>query len=133
MSRKRVAARMRRMGLRARTKRRFRATTNSRHSYPVSPNLLQREFKADSPNKVCVSDITYVWTREGWLYLTVFLDLFSRCVVGWATSTSLGQDMVVKALYRAIWRYRPAAGLIIHSDPWGAVCLSRLQGCDPEV
>jgi putative transposase len=116
VSRKRVAVRMRRMGLKARTKRRFRATTNSRHSYPVSPNLLQREFKADSPNKVWVSDITYVWTREGWLYLTVFLDLFSRCVVGWATSASLGHEMVVKALYQAIWRRRPAAGLIIHSD-----------------
>lgn len=116
VSRKRVAARMRRMGLKARTKRRFRATTNSRHSYPVSPNLLQRAFKADSPNKVWVSDITYVWTREGWLYLTVFLDLFSRCVVGWATSATLGHEMVMKALYRAIWRRRPSAGLIIHSD-----------------
>ena len=116
VSRKRVAARMRRMGLRSRTKRRFRATTNSRHQYPVAANLLQRKFTAQSPNKVWVSDITYVWTREGWLYLTVFIDLFSRCVVGWATSASLGHGMVVKALYRAIFRRRPTAGLIIHSD-----------------
>jgi transposase InsO family protein len=69
------------MGLRARTKRRFRVTTNSRHKYPVAANLLQREFTSDRPNRVWVSDITYVWTREGWLYLTVFIDLFSRCVV----------------------------------------------------
>lgn len=116
VSRHRVARRMRHLGLRSRTKRRFRVTTNSRHQYPVAANLLQRDFTAQSPNKAWVSDITYIWTREGWLYLTVFIDLFSRVVVGWSTSASLGHEMVVKALKRAIWRRRPSAGLIIHSD-----------------
>lgn len=116
VSRHRVARRMRHLGLRSRTKRRFRVTTNSRHQYPVAANLLQRDFTAQRPNKAWVSDITYIWTREGWLYLTVFIDLFSRVVVGWSTSASLGHEMVVKALKRAIWRRRPSAGLIIHSD-----------------
>ena len=116
VSRNRVARRMRQMGLRARTKRRFRVTTNSRQKYPVAANLLQREFRSDRPNRVWVSDITYVWTREGWLYPTVFIDLFSRCVVGWSISASLGHEMVVKAFKRAVWRRQPPEGLIIHSD-----------------
>lgn len=116
VSRNRVARRMRRMGLRACTRRKFRVTTDSRHKYPVAANLLQREFSSDRPNRVWVSDITYVWTREGWLYLTVFIDLFSRSVVGWSTSASLGHEMVVKALKRAVWRRHPPEGLIIHSD-----------------
>jgi putative transposase len=116
VSRNRVARRMQQIGLKAKTKRRFRVTTNSRHSYPPADNLLQRNFTAQRPNQVWVSDITFIRTREGWLYLTVFIDLFSRSIVGWATSSSLGHEMVVKALYRAIWRRRPPKGVIIHSD-----------------
>jgi len=116
VSRNRVARRMRLMGLRACAKRRFKVTTNSRHKYPVAANLLQRDFTTDRPNRVWVSDITYVRTREGWLYLTVFIDLFSRSVVGWSISASLGHKMVLKALNRAILRRRPPKGLIIHSD-----------------
>lgn len=116
VSRNRVARRMRRMGLKSRTRRKFRVTTDSRHKYPVASNLLQRDFSSDRPNRVWVSDITYVWTREGWLYLTVFIDLFSRSVVGWSVSASLGHEMVVNALKRAVRRRQPPKGLIIHSD-----------------
>jgi putative transposase len=115
-SRKRVGASMERQGLRFKPKRRFRVTTDSKHIFPVAQNLLNREFSVDEPNKVWVTDITYLSSRCGWLYLTVFIDLFSRMVVGWCVSTSLCHEGVLEALYRAIWRRRPAAGLMIHSD-----------------
>ena len=115
-SRPLVARRMRQMGLQARTRRRYRVTTHSHHRYPVSANLLQRAFTQSRPNQVWVSDITYIGTREGWLYLSVFLDLYSRRVVGWSCSSSLGHEMVVQALQRAIGRRQPARGLLIHSD-----------------
>jgi transposase InsO family protein len=115
-SRKRVGASMDRQGLRFKPKRRFRVTTNSKHSFPVAQNLLNRNFTVSAPNQVLVSDITYLPSRCGWLYLTVFIDLFSRMVVGWCVSTSLSHEGVLEALYRAIWRRRPPAGLMIHSD-----------------
>jgi transposase InsO family protein len=116
VSKNRVARRMKLAGLRSIVRRKFRATTDSTHKYPVAENLLQRDFSANAPNTVWVSDITYIATRNGWLYLTVFLDLFSRMVVGWALSSSLGSQMVQTALLRAIRNRRPGAGLIIHSD-----------------
>ena len=112
----RVAKRMRRAGLRSKIRRKYRVTTDSKHHFPVAPNLLERDFNAEAPDKVWVSDITYLATRKGWLYLTVIIDLFSRLVVGWALSSSLGHEMVVTALKRAIGRRRPAKGLIFHSD-----------------
>jgi transposase InsO family protein len=112
----RVAERMRKAGLRSKVRRKYRVTTNSKHHFPVAPNLLERNFTAQAPDKVWVSDITYLATRTGWLYLTVIIDLFSRMVVGWALSSSLGHEMVVTALKRAIRRRRPAKGLIFHSD-----------------
>jgi transposase InsO family protein len=115
-SRKRVGASMDRQGLRFKRKRRFRVTTNSKHNFPVAQNLLNRNFMVSAPNQVLVSDITYLPSRCGWLYLTVFIDLFSRMVVGWCVSTSLSHEGVLEALYRAIWRRRPPAGLMIHSD-----------------
>ena len=115
-SRKRVGASMQRQGLRFKAKRRFRVTTDSKHGFPVAENLLNRNFAVSAPNQVLVSDITYLPSRCGWLYLTVFIDLFSRMVVGWCVSTSLSHEGVVEALYRAIWRRRPPAGLMIHSD-----------------
>jgi putative transposase len=115
-SRKRVGASMNRQGLRFKPRRRFKATTNSRHDFPIAQNLLNRNFSVSVPNQVWVTDITYLPSRSGWLYLTVFIDLFSRMVVGWAVSDSLGHEGVLKALYRAIWKRRPPAGLIIHSD-----------------
>jgi transposase InsO family protein len=115
-SRKRVGASMERQNLRFKSRRRFRVTTNSKHSFPVAQNLLKRNFTVSAPNQVLVSDITYLPSRTGWLYLTVFIDLFSRMVVGWCVSTSLSHEGVLEALYRAIWRRRPPAGLMIHSD-----------------
>lgn len=115
-SRPRVARRMQQMGLKARTHRRFRVTTNSQHKYPVAANLLQREFIQSQRDSVWVSDITYIGTQEGWLYLSVFIDLYSRRVVGWSCSPALGHEMVVQALQRAVWQRQPPQGLMIHSD-----------------
>lgn len=115
-SRNRVANLMREQGLRSKVKRKYRVTTDSRHSYPVAPNILNREFTVNSPNRVWTSDITYLPSRSGWLYLTFFIDLFSRMIVGWCVSKSLGHEMVLSALSRAIGRRRPPEGLLIHSD-----------------
>lgn len=115
-SRKRVGASMDRQKLRFKPKRRFRLTTDSKHNFPVAQNLLNRNFSVSAPNQVWVSDITYLPSRCGWLYLTVFIDLFSRLVVGWCVSTSLSHEGVLEALYRSIWRRRPPPGLMIHSD-----------------
>ena len=112
----RVARRMRKAGLRSKIRRKYRVTTDSKHHFAVSPNLLERNFKAEAPDRVWVSDITYLATKAGWLYLTVIIDLFSRLVVGWALSSSLSHEMVVTALKRAIQRRRPGKGLIFHSD-----------------
>jgi putative transposase len=115
-SRKRVGASMTRQGLRFKPKRRFKVTTQSKHGFPIAQNLLNRNFTVQAPNQTWVTDITYLPSRVGWLYLTVFIDLFSRLVVGWCVSTSLGHEGVLEALYRAIWRRKPPAGLMIHSD-----------------
>ena len=115
-SRNRVAARMRRLGIASKTRKKFKATTDSKHSYTVAPNLLNRNFAAAAPNQVWVSDITYIRTKSGWTYLTVFIDLFSRIVTGWAVSRSLNHEMVTEALQMGIWRRRPEKGLMIHSD-----------------
>jgi len=116
VSRTRVARRMKEMGLRSKVKGKFQVTTDSKHTGPVAPNLLNRQFTVDTPNQVWVSDITYLWTKSGWAYLTVFLDLFSRMVVGWAVSSSLSHEAVVRALWRAVGRRNPGPGLMIHSD-----------------
>jgi putative transposase len=115
-SRSRVAASMKRQGLRSKVRRKYRVTTDSKHSYPVADNLLNRNFTTQAANQVWVSDITYIPSRKGWLYLTVILDLFSRMVVGWCISSSLGHEMVLTALKRALWRRRPPEGLLFHSD-----------------
>jgi transposase InsO family protein len=113
----RVAQLMRELGLRSKTHKRYRvATTDSKHSLPVAANLLQQNFVVDAPNKVLVSDITYVKTLAGWAYLVVFIDLYSRMVVGWAVSSSLSTDMLLTALNQAIRRRRLQPGVIIHSD-----------------
>jgi putative transposase len=112
----RVAKRIRLAGIRSKIRRKYRVTTDSRHRYPVSPNLLSRNFTTEAPDKVWVPDITYLSTGSGWLYLTVIIDLFSRLVVGWALSSSLSHEMVVSALKRAIRKRNPHNGLIFHSD-----------------
>lgn len=116
VGRKRVARLMRENGLLARSPRRFRVTTDSDHPLPVAPNLLEQNFTADGPNRVWVGDITYVWTAQGWAYLAVLLDLFSRRVVGWAFASHMRQELPLKALSRALEARQPAAGLIHHSD-----------------
>ena len=115
-SRNRVASRMRKMGITSKVRKKFKATTHSKHNYPVAPNLLNRNFTASAPNEVWVSDITYIRTKSGWSYLTVFIDLFSRIVTGWAISTSLNHEMVLEAFQKAFWRRKPGKGLIVHSD-----------------
>jgi transposase InsO family protein len=116
VGRKRVARLMRRMNLSARRKRRFRRTTDSAHAYPVAPNRLERQFTAAAPDRVWLADLTYIWTAEGWLYLAVVLDLFSRRVVGWAMAEHLGHELALAALDMAIAQQRPAPGLLHHSD-----------------
>jgi len=111
-----VARLMREMNLKCRTAKKFVATTDSKHNEPVAPNLLNREFNVKTPNTVWVSDITYLKIGYSWYYLAVFIDLFSRSVVGWDLSNSLERYSVIKALNKAIMRRRPDKGLMIHSD-----------------
>ena len=103
-------------GISARKRREYRTTTKSSHRYPVSPNLVAGNFKTAKPNVVWVSDITYIRTAEGWLYLAVVMDLYSRKIVGWSVARTLAVDIVVEALFMAIGRRNPKAGLIHHSD-----------------
>lgn len=114
--RHRVARLMRKNGLGAKRKRRFRKTTDSIHSHPCAENLVAREFTVSAPNRVWVSDVTYIWTRERWLYLAVTLDLYSRKVVGWGMGTENDTDLVLRALGMAVTNRRPRADLIFHSD-----------------
>jgi len=116
-SRARVARIMANHGIYARTKRKFKLTTESKHNYPISPNLLNQDFTADRPNQKWVSDITYIRTLAGWLYLTVILDLFNRQIVGWSMSHRLtAAETTIAALIHACQRHRPSEGLILHSD-----------------
>jgi putative transposase len=112
----RVARLMRMHGIRAKTAKKWKATTDSGHRLPVSANTLDRRFTVNEPNRVWAGDITYVWTQEGWLYLAVVLDLYSRQVIGWATGTRLTVDLAESALTMALWRRKPKAGLLHHSD-----------------
>ena len=112
----RVARLMRKDGLYAKTKRKFRVTTDSNHSQPVAPNLLNREFNPARPNQAWVSDITYIWTAEGWLYLAVVMDLYSRTIVGWSMAERMTRHLVTDALMLAAKRRNPPRGLLHHSD-----------------
>jgi len=113
----RVARLMREHGLCARQRRKWRpATTDSGHTLPVAPNLLGRQFTVAQPNRVWVADITYIPTKEGWLYLAVVLDLYSRRVVGWSAGDDLSSQLPLRALQNALESRRPAPGLIHHSD-----------------
>jgi len=113
---KTVAKIMRENDLVAKTRRKFKVTTDSDHGLPVAPNRLDRQFTQTEPNRAWVSDITYIPTREGWLYLAAVQDLFSRKIVGWALKERLTRDLVIDALQMAIDRRCPEAGLICHSD-----------------
>jgi putative transposase len=116
VSRKRVARLMKKQKLQARKRRRSVRTTDSNHSNPVAPNVLERDFSPDKPNSTWATDITYVWTGEGWLYLAVVLDLFSRMVVGWSMSEHIDTKLVLGALEMALEGRQPPQGLLHHSD-----------------
>ena len=103
-------------GIRARCKRKFVFTTNSKHHLPIAPDLVQRDFSPTAPNQVWTGDITFIATDEGWLYLAVVIDLFSRRVVGWRMQPHMQIGLVTDALKMAWFRRHPALGLIIHSD-----------------
>jgi transposase InsO family protein len=107
---------MKKAGLKVRPHKRFKRTTDSRHSLPVAPNLLKQRFQVDGPNRIWCGDITYLWTLEGWLYLAVIIDLYSRKVIGWAIDAQMKTSLVLEALRMAYWRRKPAQGLIHHSD-----------------
>ena len=117
-----IAESLRRQGLRARAARKFKATTNSNHRLPVAPNLLQQDFSAQRPNEKWVSDITYVATDEGWLYVAVVLDLYSRLVVGWAMSDRMSATLTCDALRMALFRRHRPRGVIVHSDRGSQYC-----------
>jgi putative transposase len=119
---------MRENGIRARHKRRYQATTDSKHRLPVAPNLLNRNFAPPAPNQSWSADITYIWTDEGWLYLAVVLDLFNREVVGWSIKPRMTTDIVLDALTMAWFRRQPAAGLIHHSDRGSQYASHAFQG-----
>ena len=122
IGRHRTARLMRENRLIARQKRRFKRTTDSEHAWPVAPNLVAQDFTADGPDRKWGADISCIWTAEGWLYLAVVLDLFSRRVVGRATSDRLKRDLAVEALRRALVARNPAPGLVHHSDRGSQYC-----------
>jgi putative transposase len=124
--RNRVRRLMREMGISSKRKRKYKATTNSKHSYLVSPDLVKRKIP-DAPNKVWVSDITYISTDEGWLYLAIVKDLFSKEVVGWAYGERITTELAIEALHKAIKRHKPPAGLIHHSDRGVQYCSHKYQ------
>ena len=125
--RKRVARLLNEEGLRPKKARRFRRTTIAAAEHPKAKNVLDRKFSVESPDAAWVGDITYLWTREGWLYLAVILDLFSRRVIGWAVSSSLSQELATNALRRALFERAPAPGLLHHSDRGSQYTSSRYQ------
>lgn len=116
VSRKRVVRLMQEQGLVGRPKKKYVVTTDSEHKHPIAPNLLDRKFTASAPNQAWVGDITYLKTPEGWLYLAVVIDLFSRFVVGWAVSPIIDRHLALKALDMAVKRRGAAAGALFHSD-----------------
>jgi putative transposase len=116
VSKRRVERTMRALGLQGRRRRRSRVTTKANPAHPVAANLLDRDFKADRPNQRWVTDISYVWTDEGWCYLAVILDLFSRAVVGWSLDTTLTTQLPLRALDMAVRRRIPGSSLLHHSD-----------------
>lgn len=118
---------MRLAGVSAKQKRKFKVTTDSNHNLSVASNLLNREFSVEEADRVYVSDITYIWTNEGWLYLAIVLDLYSRQIVGWSLSNRMSRQLIMDALCMAVWRWKPAPGLIFHSDRGSQYCSNGFQ------
>lgn len=122
-----VAESMRRQGLVAKAGRKFKATTNSNHNLPVSPNLLEQDFTCTKLNEKWAGDITYLWTDEGWLYLAVVLDLFSRKVIGWSMNKRMTKELACDAMQMAINQREDFKGVIMHTDRGGQYCSNRFQ------
>ena len=116
VSREKSRKLMKEADVQVKRRKKYKATTNSNHKQPVYENVLDRQFDVDRPDQAYVGDITYIWTQEGWLYLAVIIDLFSRKVVGWSMGSRMKAQLVCDALRMAIWQRRPGAGLIVHSD-----------------
>ncbi len=116
VSRRRIGRLMQQMNLYPKSKRKFKVTTHSKHNYPIAENLLNRRFAVNAPDSCYVGDITYIHTQEGWLYLAVVIDLFSRKVVGWSMADHMRAQLVNSALLMAIWKRKPKRGLLSHSD-----------------
>lgn len=125
--RDRIARLRRELGIRCRQKRKFKATTNSNHNMPVAENVLEQTFMPSAPNEVWVTDITYIPTEEGWLYLAGVKDVFTCELVGYAMAERMTQELVAKALFRAVQQKRPAPGLIHHSDRGSQYCAANYQ------
>ena len=121
-NRKTVALSLQRQGLRAKAARKFKATTQSKHNLPVADNLLKQDFTASQPNQKWAGDITYLWTNEGWYYLAVVLDLYSRKVIGWAMSERMTAHLVCDALTMALFRRKHPKSVIVHTDRGSQSC-----------
>lgn len=126
-SENRVARRMRSLGLRAIQAKKFKVTTDSEHNKPVAPDLLQQDFTAACANEKWVSDITYIWTGEGWLYLAVVMELYSRAIIGWSLQKRMTQQLVCDALTMTLFRREFPKGVILHSDRGSQYCSKRYQ------
>lgn len=122
VSRDRVRRLMKVHSIRSTRKGKFKATTNSNHKLPVAPNLLGQDFSTDAPDQTWVADITFIPTREGWLYLATVMDVYTRMIVGWAMDSRMTKELVVKALRMAYWHRKPKAGLIHPSDRGSQYC-----------
>ena len=118
---------MKQHGLRVKTMRRFKVTTNSDHKRPVAPNLVRRNFTAPAPDRLWTGDITYIWTAEGWLYLAVILDVFSRRIVGWSMKRRMTDDLVITAFNNAVIRRGPSQWVVFHSYRGSQYCSKRFQ------
>lgn len=126
-SKNRVAKRMKCLSLRAKARKKFKITTDSKHNLPVAPNLLNRDFTAHAPNQKWCGDISYVWTDEGWMYLAVIIDLYSRAVIGWSIQSTMSRQLVCDALTMALWRRGFPRGVIFHSDRGSQYCSNDYQ------
>lgn len=126
-SKNRVARRMKHLCLCAKARKKFKITTDSKHNLPVAPNQLNRDFTASAPNQKWCGDISYVWTDEGWMYLAVVIDLYSRAVIGWSIQPTMSRQLVCDALMMALWRRKFPRGVLFHSDRGSQYCSNDYQ------
>lgn len=126
-SKNRVKRRMKHLKIKAKAKKKFKVTTDSKHNLPVAPNLLSRDFSTSAPNQKWVSDLSYVWTDEGWMYLAVVIDLYSRAVIGWSMQSTMTKQLVCDALMMALWRRSFPRGVLFHSDRGSQYCSHDFQ------